>query len=271
MENTNDNSNNRITSEAQTVYSNALMNVFERIMNGENTYINSNSIFSNDVSSNNFPIPRYGPFSNLINPSRNRNIRNLLRETLSQKNRYKKVLSEKGSSQIKKMQFTEDMKNNKCPILLEKFEMDEEVSVLPCEHVFNTEAINEWLKTEQAKCPVCRFELDSKEVKIKLPAILEEYESDGDSDINMPDLEEEEEDIHNEQDNSNNLYTSDTNMLGMIETLLHMRRHRAPRSRENNNIHLPFNNMINNIENSREVQAAILASINENNDNHDDD
>ena len=264
MDNINDNSNNNINIEAQTAYSGALMNVFERIMNNENTYINSNSIFSNNTSFNNIPTPYIVP-NQLFRP-RNRNIRNLLRETLSQKNRYKKVLSEKGSLQIKKIKFTEDMKNNKCPILLEKFKIDEEVSVLPCEHVFNTEAINEWLKTEQAKCPVCRFELDSKEIKIQpqLPSIIEENESDSDS--GMPELEYEE--ILDEEDISNNLYTSDTDMLGLIETLLNMRHHRPPQPIENNNLSSSFNSIINNMENSREVQAAILASINDNNNNN---
>ena len=267
MNNINDNSNNNINIEARSAYASALMNVFDRIVNNENTYINPNSIFENSMSSNSLSTPYIVP-NQLFGP-RNSNIRNLLRETLSQKNSYKKVLSEKGSAQIKKLKFTENLKNNKCPILLEKFEKDEEVSVLPCEHVFNTEAINEWLKTEQANCPVCRFELDSKEIKISpLPSITEENESDADSDLDgMPELEE----IFNEQDISNNLYTSDTHMIGLIETLLNMRHQRPTQPIENNNISSSFNSMINNMENSREVQAAILASINENNGNNNND
>ena len=262
MSNINDNSNNNINLEARTAYASALMNVFERIVNNENTYINPNSIFSNSTSFNSLPSPYIVP--NQLFRQRNSNIRNLLRETLSQKNRYRKVLSEKGSAQIKKLKFTENMKNNKCPILLEKFEKDEEVSVLPCDHVFNTEAINEWLKTEQANCPVCRFELDSKEIS-QLPSITEENESDADSDDGMPELEE----IFDEQDISNNLYTSDTHMIGLIETLLNMRHQRSTQPIENNNLSPSFNSIINNMENSREVQAAILASINDNHNNDD--
>ena len=54
----------------------------------------------------------------------------------------------------------------------------------------------------------------------------------------------------------------------LLKTLLNMRHRRPPQSTENNNISPSFNSIINNMENSREVQAAILASINENNDNH---
>jgi hypothetical protein len=36
---------------------------------------------------------------------------------------------------------------------------------LPCNHIFDCEGIKTWLKEESSKCPVCRFELDFKEVK----------------------------------------------------------------------------------------------------------
>ena len=272
MNNINDNSNNNFNMEARTAYSSALMNVFDRIMSNENAYINSNSIFSNETSFNSHPSSIQSPLSPLFFPPRNSNIRNLLRETLNQKNCYKKVLSEKGSLQIKKLKFTEDMTNNKCPILLEKFKKDEEVSVLPCEHVFNTEAITEWLTTTQANCPVCRFELDSKEIKIsQLASITEENDSDADSDDSIMSELEYEDEIIDEQDISNNLYTSDRYMMELFETLMNMRRPRSSQLIENNNISSSFNNIINNMENSREVQLAILASINENNGNNNND
>ena len=92
------------------------------------------------------------------------------------------------------------------------------------------------------------------------------------SNDDMPELEDGEETI-DEQDISNNIYSSDTNMLGIIETLLHMRRQRARRRPIENSLSSSFNSMINSVENSREVQEAILASIrdNDNNDNNDTD
>ena len=76
MNNINDNSNNNINIEARTAYASALMNVFDRLVNNENTYINSDSIFSNNASFNSIPTPYIVP-NQLFRP-RNRNIRNLL-------------------------------------------------------------------------------------------------------------------------------------------------------------------------------------------------
>ena len=36
---------------------------------------------------------------------------------------------------------------------------------LPCNHCFIPEAIERWVKEENALCPVCRYNLDSKEVE----------------------------------------------------------------------------------------------------------
>lgn len=260
--NPNDNSNNEIDMEAQTVYTNALRNIFERIMINNDSFINSNLIMpTRPMHDDTHRILRRRPnlrrhpyFPNI---TQNRDMRNLLFQTLNQKNKYKKVLSDRGSSQLEKVKFASTMKNDKCPILLEKFKVGEEVTILPCEHVFTTEAITEWLVTEQAKCPVCRFELDSKEVKIQstLPALVEEAEEDSDTDDDMPPLEPGSEDI------STNRYPSDSDMLGFIETLLQLR---PPRRRgRNTNFPIFYNEEINEYEDDRDIQAAILASINE--------
>jgi len=39
------------------------------------------------------------------------------------------------------------------------------ISKLPCNHLFNTDAILKWLKEEKAECPICRFKLESIEKK----------------------------------------------------------------------------------------------------------
>jgi hypothetical protein len=46
-----------------------------------------------------------------------------------------------------------------CPILQSPFELNEPVTVLPCNHVFNTEAIRTWLKEHCSLCPLCRYNL----------------------------------------------------------------------------------------------------------------
>ena len=48
--------------------------------------------------------------------------------------------------------------------LLIDFQEDQEVYKLPCGHIFS-DSIFTWLKEESNKCPVCRHELSSKEIK----------------------------------------------------------------------------------------------------------
>jgi len=48
-----------------------------------------------------------------------------------------------------------------CPILQTPFERNEPVTMLPCNHAFNPEAIRTWLKQHNSLCPVCRYNLKS--------------------------------------------------------------------------------------------------------------
>jgi hypothetical protein len=48
--------------------------------------------------------------------------------------------------------------NNKCIICLSEFEIGDQVSALPCAHVFHTECIASWLK-KHCQCPVCKFDI----------------------------------------------------------------------------------------------------------------
>ena len=79
---------------------------------------------------------------------------------------YKKVLSEDGEKQLQKFVYDPEKHNqNTCPILQTEFEKDEEITMLPCKHYFNTGAIEQWLKEEKAECPICRHCLKHIEVK----------------------------------------------------------------------------------------------------------
>lgn len=81
---------------------------------------------------------------------------------------YKYILSEEGESQLKTIKFTKELGviNNICPITSLEFEENQNIISLPCNHYFDPESINKWLREEKAECPVCRFKLHSKEVKI---------------------------------------------------------------------------------------------------------
>ena len=81
----------------------------------------------------------------------------------------KTVVDEKGMLAISEKTFTaqlvEELKiNTVCGIWQDEFEEGEPIKILPCNHAFKVDAIERWLTTEKAECPICRFSLSSKEV-----------------------------------------------------------------------------------------------------------
>jgi hypothetical protein len=81
-------------------------------------------------------------------------------------NVYKKVLSDEGEHAIKTVVYKKgEFPNDSCSVTLMDFEEGQEVSQLPCGHIFEKDAVLKWLKDENASCPVCRKPLASKEVK----------------------------------------------------------------------------------------------------------
>jgi len=83
--------------------------------------------------------------------------------------KYKYILSENGKSQIqfKKFNKTDFFDQLSCPITQDQFEDDQIIAQLPCQHIFEKEAIMKWVQNENASCPSCRFKLDSVEEEIK--------------------------------------------------------------------------------------------------------
>ena len=111
-------------------------------------------------------------FRNYFFSNRLRRQNNSLESILQQsfidpsQNIYKNVLSDKGESDIKSVVYKKgEFPNDSCPVTLIDFEEGQEVSQLPCGHIFEKEAVLKWLKDENASCPVCRKPLASKEVK----------------------------------------------------------------------------------------------------------
>jgi hypothetical protein len=114
---------------------------------------------------------------NSINRNRNRNriIRSedvILNESFQNDcSVYKNVISDKGKEELKTVHFSKENNsiiNDTCPILHTQFEEGEEITQLPCNHFFDTTAIMNWLENEKAECPVCRYKLHNKEIKIKI-------------------------------------------------------------------------------------------------------
>ena len=91
----------------------------------------------------------------------------LINQSLNDESKYKNVLDENGLDQIETVIYNsnEFPDNKQCPISFLEFKQGDTISKLPCNHIFHEESILKWLENEQANCPVCRYELSSKEVK----------------------------------------------------------------------------------------------------------
>ena len=81
-------------------------------------------------------------------------------------NKYKYVISDEAKKKLKVIQYnSEDCVNDACPISQEKFEIEEEITILPCKHGFKSEYIENWLTKQSCECPVCRYKFENKEIK----------------------------------------------------------------------------------------------------------
>ena len=82
---------------------------------------------------------------------------------------YKKTISEKGVNSIIKDIYNNDIHTTcgmKCLISQEEFINNKsEIGILPCEHYFDYEQLEVWLR-EKPECPLCRYEMDSDDIKI---------------------------------------------------------------------------------------------------------
>ena len=194
--------------------------------------------------------------SNIVLPQQT-NVRSLLQQSLFEKNLYKNVLSEKGEKEIQKINYNKsEVDQHSCCISFEDFKEGEEVYKLPCVHILS-DSIFTWLKEESNKCPVCRHELSYKEIK------NEDYVIDISNNTNpinrqipINPFEEFLDNMRNVYNNPRPLYRQNASEnLGPIF-------HRTPFS-------VNLRNTIQEFEYDREYQNAILASIQEFEENTD--
>ena len=92
-------------------------------------------------------------------------LRNLLSSITNFGTDVRVVLSEQTFNRLRKSKYRDlenNLKemNNMCNLTLQEFLPDNEIVVLPCNHVFNYEPIKEWLTNHSNKCPVCRHEIE---------------------------------------------------------------------------------------------------------------
>lgn len=98
----------------------------------------------------------------------NETMNTILQNTLYDEPVYRSVISEEKFKQLNKIKYSkEKCKNDKCPILCVDFSEEDDIILLECGHCFEPESIKKWLKEHKAECPVCRFKLDSVEIRYR--------------------------------------------------------------------------------------------------------
>ena len=86
---------------------------------------------------------------------------------MNDKPQYKEIVSEEQLNQLKKYNFVKsECEYECCPISMKMFKEGEEITKLECGHIFDSESIKQWVTTEKASCPICRFKLKSKQIRI---------------------------------------------------------------------------------------------------------
>jgi hypothetical protein len=94
-------------------------------------------------------------------------IRQMINNTLYDEGRFRRVISDDVLNNLRIIKYSKDTcKNENCPILYVDFTEDDDVIKLECGHCFDPESIKKWLKEHKAECPVCRYKLESIEVRV---------------------------------------------------------------------------------------------------------
>lgn len=195
---------------------------------------NSWRLIDTDISNNSLLLPEQA--ANLLSSLENNNNTNthsnafnqILQESMNVESKYKKILSEKGENELKKVIYEKNKySNDSCVIMHIAFEEGDEITQLPCGHCFNNEGIMHWLKEEKAECPICRKSLDSNEVKKK------------------------EEQVNETQENTETQERRRVELINALEQLI------SPINYSN------FENSIINNEEEDDINTAIIASLEE--------
>lgn len=97
----------------------------------------------------------------------------LVAESMQDTGGVKRVASAEGLKEVKVFEYSKSgalegnptsPKEEMCAITQMAFEEGDLVAEMPCGHRFDKECLFRWLETESAACPVCRKEVDSREV-----------------------------------------------------------------------------------------------------------
>jgi hypothetical protein len=229
------------------------------ISNNQNNFVQLLADYIN-ISNRNF---ESFPLSNnymLSQPTNYSSFNTILNSSLLQKPSYKKILSNKGESQLKKVIYDDKKYETKeCIISMNEFKNGDEIIQLPCKHIFHKKPIETWLKEESSKCPICRFELDFEEVKNNDNMVVTDLSNDLSNDIsnnivsNTTELDISNNNLDRFYHNMNLLYNPAQNIFRPQRTNFSIER----------NLISEIINEENSFLEQRYLQNAIIASLNE--------
>jgi hypothetical protein len=104
--------------------------------------------------------------TNVSNANANANAANVMEASLYDRSPVRCVITPEAMQDLLSLSLSGLVGVNKCcPITQVDLAEGDAVLVLPCGHAFLKDAIQTWLETESATCPVCRHALPSREMR----------------------------------------------------------------------------------------------------------
>jgi len=227
----------------------------------------------NDNSYSELSLPTLNMNNTFTDMFINNTINNIINRSFQDKPKYKQVISDEGKECLLYDIYNKDKHkeyNNTCPIFQCDFNDGDNIVILPCNHIFSKDGIERWLQDEKSACPVCRYKLPSKEIKIKEELITELSNNDISDEPNNEVTEESiNQDTDDEDDNVVEDNDTEENRTEINRSMLYNILNRVVETPVNNRVNSALNMVINNDINV-DLQQAILASIENSTTNNND-
>ena len=138
------------------------MNIINSVTSGMNFNFN-NGFFNGGFNNvNNINIGNYG--NNDIATENNEEYMN---ENELFKEKKKKFILELDEFQFKHLEKYSALKEEKCPICLQKYKGADMIKEFPCKHIFHKECIFKWLNKSNV-CPLCKYDISDNVNKVVL-------------------------------------------------------------------------------------------------------
>ena len=138
------------------------MNIINSVTSGMNFNFN-NGFFNGGFNNvNNINIGNYG--NNDIATENNEEYMN---ENELFKEKKKKFILELDEFQFKHLEKYSALKEEKCPICLQKYKGADMIKEFPCKHIFHKECIFKWLNKSNV-CPLCKYDISDDVNKVVL-------------------------------------------------------------------------------------------------------